>query len=111
VKELESKNLNPVAENVAYILLHFNYKELCKYSEHYCGRPLRRHERANSCVYDCIIEAAYPDGRTRELEGHKLYRNISRHIRKAKWCWEIVANLGAGVLLRGEWLNKWYVFN
>lgn len=111
LKELEAETLEPVAENVAYLLFHFNYKELCKFAEHYCGRPLREKERADSCVYDCIIEAAYLDDWTRNLEGHELRKKIGNHIRKAKWCWEVVANLGAGVLLKGGWVAKWYVFN
>jgi hypothetical protein len=112
VRELEAKNLDPVAENVAYILFHLNYKELCKCPEKYCPRPRNNHERSTTYVLNCIIEAAYPDDWSRRLNGPQLRSNISNiYKRKAQWCWEVVASLGAGVLFRGEWLNKLYVFN
>jgi hypothetical protein len=63
-------------------------------------------------VLNYIIEAAYPDDWSRRMNGPRLHSNISNiYKRKAQWCWEVVASLGAGVLFRDEWLNKLYVFN
>jgi hypothetical protein len=110
--ELETGNLDPVAENVAYMLYHINYSELCQHPEKYCPRACKDGKRNPTWVLDCIIEAAYPDDWSRRLNGPQLRSNISNiYKRKAQWCWEVVASLGAGVLFRGEWLNKLYVFN
>jgi hypothetical protein len=110
--ELEAGNLDPVAENVAYMLYHINYSELCQHPEKYCPRACKDGKRNSTWVLDCIIEAAYPDDRSRRLKGPQLRSDISNiYKRKAQWCWEVVANLGAGVLFRGEWLKKLYVFN
>jgi hypothetical protein len=110
VKELEAKTLDPMAENIAYLLFHFNYKELCRRPKKYCPRPPNTHERSTTHVLNCIIEAAYPDDGFRGLEGDQLRRQLGYIIRKGQWCWQVVASLGSGVLLRGEWLDKMYVF-
>jgi hypothetical protein len=110
VKELEAKTLDPMAENIAYLLFHFNYKELCRRPKKYCPRPPNTHERSTTHVLNCIIEAAYPDDGFQGLEGDQLRRQLGYIIRKGQWCWQVMASLGSGVLLRGEWLDKMYVF-
>ncbi|KAL3484459.1 hypothetical protein BJX62DRAFT_54672 [Aspergillus germanicus] len=85
--ELETGNLDPIAENVAYMLYHINYSEICQHPEKYCPRACKDVRRNQTWVLDCIIEAAYPDDRSRRLKGPQLRSKISNiYKRKAQWC-------------------------
>jgi hypothetical protein len=107
IKILESNTLDPVAEVIAYMLFYINFEILCKHPNRYCPRPPKPGNRKKTYVLDCI-EEAYLDDSSLCLEGQTVRDDISNKYRqKGKWCWEVAAALGAGVLLfGGEWLDK-----
>jgi hypothetical protein len=98
--DAKSPYLNPVAKRIGYVLLYFNYEELCKHPEDYCPTPPSKPYASH--VLKCILNAYPDDPRISNSEQSRRNKITTYYVRRGKWWWMLAGNWGAGILLAGD---------